>query len=119
MSHCRGSKEKVTYRPITAHGLFELYYYLESFDFSFVDARTLDPDTKFATFLGTIVDAIQHCFPIRFRETVNNKSDKVFGNWFGDEAKKSRDTLQLLTDLNKRHPHLVSREYLMSYRRTY
>ena len=89
----------MTYRPITADGHFELYYYLESFDFSFVDARTLDPDTKFATFLGTIVDAIQHCFPIRLKDTLNNKNGKVFGNWFGDEAKKSRDRLQFLTDV--------------------
>ena len=106
-------------RQITTDGLFQLYGIIESSDFSFVDAIDLDPDNKFQIFIHILTNAIEHVFPMRTRVADRHRAGAGFRVWFGDEARKSRDTLQLLVALNRQHPHLVSRQYLNDYRRTY
>ena len=48
------SKKLISYRPISDEGLFLLYNAIELQDWGFVDSKSIDPDTRFTTFVDII-----------------------------------------------------------------
>ena len=66
---------RITYTPITASGLFALYNYLETYNWSFIDRYDFTVDHKFDCFLDVMVTGIKLNLTKRFslKQTTLNR----------------------------------------------
>ncbi|KAI4454231.1 reverse transcriptase (rna-dependent dna polymerase) [Holotrichia oblita] len=90
--------KRITYRPITEQGLFYLYNTLEDINWSFIVDTNLDLDFKADTFVNIVTEALETCFPLKFRMAGRNSSV----NWFTDELVLLRDKLSFFRQLRSK-----------------
>lgn len=112
------TSRRVIYRPVTEAGLFNLYNHISETDWSFVDDTNLDCDGRFERFIGVLTEACHTSFPEKSK-LVNNGKAVIKIDWFNNQLKNMRETLRLLTHLNRSGNAAVSNEHLKSYRRYY
>lgn len=99
----RKVSERIVYRPINDVGLYNLNHMLGQVTWDFVDYADLDVSTKFQMFVGVISVFIETAFPEKTKLITENVG-KVKVNWFTEELRQERETLNFLNDIYKRHP---------------
>lgn len=113
----KNSYKRVNFRPITDIGLFELNNRLNKTDWSFVNDSTTTVECKFETFLNIVTFAMESVFPEKTKLVSNNKRTKI--NWFTDNLRQMRDTLNLLLDIYKTNPTPHLKSLINIKRKTY
>lgn len=114
------NKVRVSYKPITDLGLFNLHQRISTVDWSFIDNVEIPADRQFGIFLDLIGDACDISFPDKTKITNSGDCGRVFRiHWFDDELKQMREILKFLTRLSESNPSLVPRKMLKSFRLQY
>ena len=94
-----------------------LYNLIDCVDFSFTDDLHADINCAFLRFINVITTAIDNSFPLKRKNGGSKESNRI--PWFGEDAKRERETLRFLTSLRGRYPALVPPDLLRGHRARY
>ncbi|CAH2014584.1 unnamed protein product [Acanthoscelides obtectus] len=110
-------RKRINYRPVTDEGLFKLYSKIETVDWIFLSDISLPLTTKLERFMNILTNNVAECLPIKSRLVSEGCRNKI--NWFDHELAHMRETLELITQINKDNPQVVSKKEINVFKSKY
>nr|CAI5865990.1 unnamed protein product [Callosobruchus analis] len=108
---------RINIRPITEEGLYMLYNILQNVDWLFINDSSIELELKCEKFVFLISAAIDNSFPLKSKHANTFTKDKL--QWFTPELNNIRDTLNLLREINKTYPELITKSSITKYHQYY
>nr|CAI5853499.1 unnamed protein product [Callosobruchus analis] len=108
---------RINIRPITEEGLYMLYNILQNVDWLFINDSSIELELKCEKFVFLISAAIENSFPLKSKHANTFTKDKL--QWFTPELNNIRDTLNLLREINKTYPELITKSSITKYHQYY
>nr|CAI5833099.1 unnamed protein product [Callosobruchus analis] len=108
---------RINIRPITEEGLYMLYNILQNVDWLFINDSSIELELKCEKFVFLISAAIENSFPLKSKHANTFTKDKL--QWFTPELNNIRDTLNLLREINKTYPELITKSSISKYHQYY
>lgn len=112
------SNARVSYRPITDYGLLQLYNQVENINWDFINDQNMNCDQKLVNFIDLIIEAVERTLPMKTR-SVSTFNPRTKVKWYNETLRHMRDTLNLLNEMNKSNPELVSKDEVNRYKNRY
>ena len=102
-------------RPISEAGLYKFYNLIENCDFNFIDNVDYSVNKKCEVFMDILVKNASIAFPtLKKRESGYKKID-----WYTENLRNTKNTLEFFIDLNKNNPSDELKQYIKNLRATY
>lgn len=105
------------YRPITCKGKNAFFEALSSTDWEFVHGSIVNSNEKFNLFHNHIVQSFYSSFPTKCTNEINKNERNI--NWFTNELKLKRNTLNLLHEVYLNNPTRENKIAFVNYRKIY